>query len=62
MFASLKGYRLLIVSFLVAGLGAIDATGLATVIPAEYVGLVMTGLGLLVGWLRLQTTGPVGQK
>lgn len=62
MLESLKGWRTIIFGAIIAALGSVDATGLATVIPQQYVGLVITGIGLVTVWLRSQTTTAVGQK
>jgi hypothetical protein len=62
MLESIKGYKTVAFAFLVAGLGAIQMADVATVVPPQYAGLVMTVIGLIIGWLRLQTTTPVGTK
>jgi hypothetical protein len=39
--------------------GGLQVTDLATVIPAQYVGWVMSAIGLITIWLRSQATGPM---
>lgn len=58
----MKGWKTIVFGALIAALGTIDATGLATIIPAQYASLVVGGIGLVVMWLRSMTTTAVGQS
>ena len=62
MNGQLKGWRTIIFGALIVGLGSIQASDLATVIPAEYTGLVIAAIGVAVMWLRSVTHTPVGEK
>lgn len=55
----LKGWRTLLVGVLIAGLGAIQAADLVTVIPEQYTGFVIAGIGALIVWLRSITNTPI---
>lgn len=57
-----KGWRTIIVGAVIAGLGSIQATDIATVVPSEYAGLVIAAIGVAIMWLRTITTTPVGTK
>lgn len=59
---NLKGWRTIILGALIAGLGSIQATDLATVVPEHYVGLVLGAVGVLIMWMRTITNTPVGTK
>lgn len=57
----LKGFKTLIAGVLITGLGAVQATDLAQVIPPEYNGLALAFIGVLILWLRKLTTTPIGK-
>ena len=59
MTTSWKGYRTLLVAGAIAALGTIQAAGLATVIPAPYVGYALLGIAALIAGLRTVTDTPV---
>lgn len=58
----MKGWKTIIFGVLVAGLGAVQAADLATVVPQQWVGLVMTGIGAVVMILRSVTDTPIGKS
>ena len=51
----MKGWKTLVFGALVAALGAIQAADVATVVPAGWESLVMSGIGLIVMYLRTIT-------
>jgi hypothetical protein len=55
----MQGWKTLIFGALITFLGGIQATDLASVIPAEYTGIVLTGIGMVVMFLRTITKTPV---
>jgi hypothetical protein len=55
MFENLKGYKTLVFGMAIAALGAVKASGLAEIVPPEYVGLVMTVVGIVIVYLRSVT-------
>lgn len=55
----MKGWKTLVFGAIIAALGAIQATDVATVVPAGWEGLVMSGIGLVVMYLRTLTDTPV---
>jgi hypothetical protein len=55
MFDKLKGYKTLVFGMAIAALGAVNAAGLAEVVPPQYVGLVMTVVGIVIVYLRTVT-------
>ena len=55
----MKGLKTLIFGAIIAALGAIQATDLAMIVPTEYVGIVMSGIGMIVMFLRTITNTPV---
>lgn len=55
----MKGFKTLIFGALIAALGTIQAADVAVIVPPEYVGLVMTGIGAIVMFLRSITSTPV---
>jgi len=58
----MQGWKTIIFGALVAALGAIQATDLANVIPAEWTGIAMTAIGAIVMILRTVTSTPVGKS
>lgn len=58
----MKGWRTIAFGALLAALGSVQATDLATVIPEHYVGLVVGAIGVIVMWLRTVTNTPVGVR
>ena len=55
----MKGLKTLIFGAIIAALGAIQATDLAMIVSTEYVGIVMSGIGMIVMFLRTITNTPV---
>jgi hypothetical protein len=60
--AWLKGWRTLLFSLLVAGIGVLQSTDWATIVPERYVGPTILAIGLAVAALRVLTTSPVGRS
>lgn len=58
----LTGWKTLIFGSLITVLGGIQATDLATIIPAQYTGIALAGIGAIVMFLRTLTSTPVGKK
>lgn len=55
----MKGLKTLLFGALITALGGIQATDLATVVPEQFVGIVMAGIGMIVMFLRTITNTPV---
>ena len=62
MFKNWKGYRTLLVAGAIAALGTIQAAGLATIVPAPYVGYALLGIGALIAGLRTISDTPVASS
>ena len=58
----MKGYRTLIFGALITLLGGIEAADLAHVVPEQWNGVVLAGIGLVVMVLRTLTNTPVLSK
>lgn len=58
----MKGWKTLVAAALIAALGVVQQSGLADLVPAEYEGLAMTIIGVLMAGLRWVTTSPVGKQ
>ncbi|MGD9866714.1 MAG: hypothetical protein AB7U38_01810 [Hyphomicrobiales bacterium] len=58
----LKGYRTLIFGFLISALGANQASDVATIVPDEWVGVVMAAIGVVVLALRSLTDTAVARS
>jgi hypothetical protein len=58
----LKGWRTILFGAAVAALGSIQAADLAAVVPAQWAGIVMAGIGAAIMALRAVTTTAVGDK
>lgn len=58
----MKGFKTLIFGALIAALGGIQAADLANIVPEQFIGLVMGGIGLIVMALRAITSTPVGSS
>ncbi len=59
----LRGWRTLLFSLVVAGLGVAEATDWARLVPdGPGKGWWLFWIGLGTAWLRVITTGPVGRK
>ncbi len=57
-----RGWRTLLFSLMVAGLGVVEATDWAELVPdGPDKGWWLFGIGLGTAWLRVITTGPVGR-
>lgn len=59
---TVKGWKTMAFGALLAVLGFAQQADWASVVPAEYSGLVVGVVGLLVMWLRSVTDTPVGDK
>ncbi len=58
-----RGWRTLLFSLAVTGLGVAEATDWAELVPdGPDKGWWLFGIGLGTAWLRVITTGPVGQR
>ena len=57
-----KGWKTLAASLAIAVMGVLQTTDWTTVVPADKVGPVMVGIGVLMALLRVVTSGPVGRK
>lgn len=55
----MTGWKTLIFGGLITILGGIQATDIAAIIPSDYVGIVMAGIGMVVMFLRTITKTPV---
>jgi hypothetical protein len=55
-----KNWRTLIFGALLVLFGGIQASDLATIVPAEWTGVVMAVIGAVVMILRSMTSGPAG--
>lgn len=55
----MQGFRTLAFGALVTILGGLQASHVATIVPAEWTGVVMAGIGTLVMVLRALTSTPV---
>lgn len=58
----LKGWKTLIFGGLITMLGGIQAADLATIVPAQYVGIALAGIGAIVMFLRSVTNTPVASS
>ena len=59
----LKGWRTLLFSLLLATLGVVEATDWASLIPdGPNKGWILLGIAIIVAWLRVITTTPVGKS
>ncbi len=59
---ALKGWKTLLASFAIAGVGVLQSADWATIVPAGAVGPVMVGIGVVVAALRTLTNTPVGRS
>ena len=57
----MKGWKTILFGALVAALGAIQAADIATVVPPQWAGIVMAGIGAAIMALRAITTTPIGK-
>ena len=57
-----KGWKTLAVSLAVAIVGVLQSADWTDIVPADKVGPVMVGIGVLMAALRIATDGPVGRK
>lgn len=55
----MKGLKTLLFGALITALGGIQATDLATIVPDQFIGIVMAGIGMVVMFLRTITNTPV---
>ena len=58
----LTGYKTLIFGAIVTFLGGIQASDLATIVPEQWIGVVMAGIGVVVMALRAITNTPVASS
>ncbi len=59
---AVRGWRTLLFSLVVSGLGVAEATDWADLVPdGPDKGWWLFGIGLGTAWLRVITTGPVGR-
>lgn len=54
----MKGFKTLIFGAIIAALGGIQATDLATIVPDKFIGIVMASIGVVVMVLRAFTNTP----
>ena len=55
----MKGIKTLLFGAIITALGGIQAADLATIVPDQFIGIVMAGIGMVVMFLRTITTTPV---
>ena len=55
----MKGFKTLLFGAIITALGGIQATDLATIVPDQYIGIVMAAIGMIVMFLRTITNTPV---
>ena len=55
----MKGWKTIAFGALITALGSIQAVHLADIVPAPYVGIVMSGIGIAIMILRTVTNTPV---
>lgn len=58
----LKGWKTLLFGGLITMLGGIQATDLATIVPAQYTGVALGAIGVIIMALRAITDTPVATK
>lgn len=58
----LKGWKTRLVALALVVLGAVQAVDLTTIVPEPFVGIVISGIGLLMWYLRSITDTPAGQS
>jgi len=59
---AVKGWKTLLASLAIAVMGVLQATDWTTIVPADRVGPVLVGIGVLMAVLRAVTDGPMGRK
>lgn len=57
-----QGWKTVSVGIIIAVLGVLQQSGIEQVVPAQYSGLVLAGIGAVMVALRSVTTTPLGQK
>lgn len=62
MFSNFKGWRTVAIAFVIGGLGAVQQFDWATVVPAEWTGVVLSVIGALMLILRSMTTTSIGKS
>lgn len=55
----MKGLKTLIFGAIISALGGIQAMDLANIVPEQYIGIVMSAIGIAVMVLRTITNTPV---
>lgn len=55
----LKGYKTLIASGLITAFGFLQQSGVLDLVPAQFEGVAIAGIGLVMAVLRLYTTTPI---
>jgi hypothetical protein len=58
----LQGFKMFLFSVLLIGLGGLEQSGVIGLVPAGFEGATMVAIGVIVGWLRTQTTTPMFTK
>lgn len=58
----MKGYKTLLAATLITLLGGLQQSGVFQLIPDNYQGLAVAGIGLAMAGLRLVTTSAVGKR
>ena len=58
----MKGYKTLIASILISGIGGLQQIGIIDQIPENYQGVTIATIGLVMAFLRLMTNTPILKK
>lgn len=55
----MKGYKTLIASALITVVGGLQQIGVINLVPENFQGVAIAGIGLVMALLRLYTTSPI---
>jgi hypothetical protein len=58
----MKGKKTLVTAAAITVIGGLQQTGILNLVPAEYQGIAIASIGLVMAVLRFNTTTPVGKK
>lgn len=58
----MKGYKTISAAGIITAIGMAQQMGVIDLVPEHYRGLALSGVGLVMAYLRLKTNTAVGQK
>jgi len=58
----MKGFKTMAIAALITVIGSLQQMGIVNLIPADFQGVAVAVIGLVMAGLRMVTTSPVGKE